>query len=287
MSAAPNFAFLGVASFLSTSVAVLAQDVSSIEGLYAHETCADYSEGGFWKIGSGYEFFVGDETSISLLEIHATKGMWLYVEDQRKNLYFLRKDEESGDIFYAFGKVSTVKTNPPPNNAATSDGTFDITRYVACDAMPIEIQVIFGETLAILDQIMPVIGNCSEHRAECASRLFGAFDIVEDGVLTRSELARGARAMSQYAILASDEPFSKEALVGTSAGAFAVAPIVSAGLLANFDYDASESLSLDEIIVSRLPYNLSFSGEFDDEYIREASEGLIEVARSLLVKVLR
>ena len=226
------------------------------QGLFVFGECDAVSTENLWVLTEYFELYV-DETTIILgpLLIQERTPDWIHIqtsEDQSFD-YFLMKNASSKQLTYAF---------PKSENQASHGGSMDLfsdqfERVVAneCDDMPLSMRAVYGETVAVMKSLDSVVPHCSEKGSSaCIPALFGAFDVHEDGALSRAELARGARFLLQFAAAQGNEVENIKSVLATSVGSLLAAPALAQVLLLNNDYDNSGSLTSDELLKERFGF---------------------------------
>lgn len=131
----------------------------------------------------------------------------------------------------------------------------DTLYFVKCKTIPNEYKLFLDPINKMLDE--NVINNCIEKGLEslmCVSNLFNYFDIYNDRELTVSELTQMAKVLINYFFL--DGNFNnmlenvkiEDKYLMMSGTSFAFAPSFAQLLLVNYDYNNSDTLSLDELL---------------------------------------
>jgi len=131
----------------------------------------------------------------------------------------------------------------------------DTLYFVKCKTIPNEYKLFLDPINKMLDE--NVINNCIEKGLEslmCVSNLFNYFDIYNDRELTVSELTQMAKVLINYFFL--DGNFNnmlenvkiEDKYLMMSGTSFAFAPSFARLLLVNYDYNNSDTLSLDELL---------------------------------------
>ncbi len=126
--------------------------------------------------------------------------------------------------------------------------------FVSCDHIPPTAALGFGEGLAAFAALGDISRQCEQDTGHgCILAAFSFVDVNGDGKLSPAELSRLFRiagffigyGMGERALLPVGELIVPIAIAGT------IAPMLSQGLLANFDYDNDGMLSIDELLQDR------------------------------------
>lgn len=149
-------------------------------------------------------------------------------------------------------------TVPGPGQAMEKEFWLDDGRldglFVSCPGIPPTAALGFGEGLAAFVALGDVVRQCElDPGRSCVLAAFDFVDINGDDRLSPAELSRLFRiagffigyGMKERALLPVGELIVPVAIAGT------IAPMVSQGLLANFDYDNDGMLSVEEVLQDR------------------------------------
>ena len=183
------------------------------------------------------------------------------------------------NYFYQIDKGQLVERYPPENwdgsdysflkNQQTQD-----TIYYKCESNDPLIESKYGELLSLLNS--SVVQSCrNPEQDKCLQDLFKFLDVNKDKRLHRAELNRGLRSLSLVSVLLgqnTNEDFDKATTFGVYFAIVPFLPLITNTLMANIDYDGSNSLSINEISQDR---NDLFSA------IQSAKDGVLEDIRSL------
>ena len=183
------------------------------------------------------------------------------------------------NYFYQIDKGQLVERYPPEGwdgsdysflkNQQTQD-----TIYYKCESNDPIIESKYGELLSLLDS--SVVQSCKNpEQDKCLQDLFKFLDVNKDKRLHRAELNRGLRSLSLVSVLLgqnSNDELDKNTTFGVYVAIVPFLPLITQTLMANIDYDGSNSLSIDEISQDR---NDLFSA------IVSAKDGVVEDIRSL------
>lgn len=153
---------------------------------------------------------------------------------------------------------------------------FDIDIGTRCAGLPLPEALFFGEILAVLSSFDNAIHQCAASPVACPRTLFDAVDVSSDGELSVAEMARVFRNAVAIAS-ALEENSATVSAVGASASAFVLAPLAASGMLHSFDYDASGTLSLAEVMRDRTP---SMMPDARDMQLGAWLDGLSDAAKA-------
>lgn len=224
------------------------------QGLFVSGECDAVSTEELWVLTENFELYV-DETIVILgpLLIQERTPDWVRIQASHDQSYeyFLTQDASSGQLVYAFPKSESQSSTAGSVDLLSDQ--FDRYVYNECDDMPLSLRAVYGETVAVMKSLDLAMPHCAERNSSaCVSALFGAFDVHEDGALSRAELARGARFLLQFAAAQGSEVASAKSVLATSVGSLLAAPALAQVLLLNNDYDGSGSLTSDELLGERV-----------------------------------
>jgi hypothetical protein len=188
-------------------------------------------------------------------------------------------DKSQFNYFYQIDKGQLVERYPPENwdmsdysflkNQQTQD-----TIYYKCESNDPLIESKYGELLSLLNS--SVVQSCrNPEQDKCLQDLFKFLDVNKDKRLHRAELNRGLRSLSLVSVLLgqnTSDDMDKATTFGVYFAIVPFLPLITNTLMANIDYDGSNSLSINEISQDR-----------DDLFsaIQSAKDGVIEDIRSL------
>ena len=182
-------------------------------------------------------------------------------------------------FFYQIDKGQLVERYPPDSwdgsdysflkNQQTQD-----TIYYKCESNDPLIESKYGELLSLLNS--SVVQSCrNPEEDKCLQDLFKFLDVNKDKRLHRAELNRGLRSLTLVSVLLgqnANDDLDKATTFGVYVAIVPFLPLITQTLMANIDYDGSNSLSINEISQDR---NDLFSA------ILSAKDGVIEDIRSL------
>ena len=183
------------------------------------------------------------------------------------------------NYFYQIDRGQLVERYPPEDwdgsdysflkNQQTQD-----TIYYKCESNDPLIESKYGELLSLLNS--SVVQSCrNPEQDKCLQDIFKFLDVNKDKRLHRAELNRGLRSLSLVSVLLgqnTNDDLDKTTTFGVYVAIVPFLPLITQTLMANIDYDGSNSLSIDEISQDR---NDLFSA------IVSAKDGVIEDIRSL------
>ena len=159
------------------------------------------------------------------------------------------------NYFYQIDRGQLVERYPPENwdgsdysflkNQQTQD-----TIYYKCESNDPLIESKYGELLSLLNS--SVVKSCrNPEQDKCLEDLFKFLDVNKDKRLHRAELNRGLRSLSLVSVLLgqnTNDDLDKTTTFGVYVAIVPFLPLITQTLMANIDYDGSNSLSIDEIL---------------------------------------
>lgn len=134
-----------------------------------------------------------------------------------------------------------------------------------CSNMPPAAYASFGEAIALLSALDDISEVCARDTARsCAQAAFSFADVSGDKRLSVAEISRVMRAVAtiisyEGSIQARTDSATSsfklpvQSLVGATIFVTLTGPLVTRGLLASYDFDADQLLSLEEIMQDREP----------------------------------
>lgn len=176
-----------------------------------------------------------------------------------------------GTIVFAPAKVvrdALVLERPEAGQIFLTTSFDELTR---CPAVPSVHRVLFGEAIALFESFDHIHDACENGSSlDCVQQAFSFADVNGDGRLTRAEIARVFRAAAFYigyetslatALRRRDAPASglarlevqQQDLVAAIAIGSIVAPFITSNLIASYDFDGTESITLEEMLQDRGP----------------------------------
>jgi len=167
--------------------------------------------------------------------------------------YFLKIEDDILLIRYAPDEY-----NPNDNSFLKDDfNDEDVHYFNKCKNFPKKYLNIVEPFYQILESNL--VSTCIKNSIEsikCISEVFEYFDVYDDGELTQAELTIVSRSILTYLILDGDINYGnigpiEDRYLALSGSSFVIAPILSQFFIANYDYNNSDSLSLNELLNSK------------------------------------
>jgi hypothetical protein len=182
--------------------------------------------------------------------------------------------ENPGQILGPMGRVNVLETTwidgsvflrgGPENRIAL---LADVDALVRCDALPANLQLFFGEALAVYRDLRVVADVCAAEERSCAASVFRTIDVSEDGRLSEAELVRLLRVgiLAARFLVDIDGPSASAtgganllesgAELGGGVGGGLLASLLAPTLLGNvflsYDFDGDGFLSPEELLQDR------------------------------------
>ena len=202
--------------------------------------------------------------------------------------------KEYPDEWYNFLKIenNNLVIRYEPENFDKNDFSFldqkddDTYYFVKCEIFPNKYQNYVAPFNNLLDEnVLSVCINNSLESIACINNLFNYFDIYPDGELSVAELTQMSKLLVNYLFLdghintiMEDTPIEDKYLLATGTS-FTFAPSFSQLLLVNYDYNNSDSLSLDELLNNKSDFvqNINFILKTNFSTLENAIELLEDV----------
>ena len=215
-------------------------------GVYAHPSCREAQD--IWVVGAGLNlsadkdyFFVEDWGPEGPVLDHGWRRIgWIFDDDA-----FVRVAPDDS-IEWASPTEGEDIADELPKTAESAGESWTISRYARCEAVPFPFSLLHGEAAAVLLALDGAVEPCDAGAPDCLGKIFSAFDRWPDGELRLAELSRAMRLALYLGVATGDSPRIEKLVAGTSA-AVIVAPLLAMTVIASYDYDGSDSLSLEEI----------------------------------------
>lgn len=261
------------------------------QGIYATPSCDD-PEYIYGTLGAAEVFIdrVDGGASLSIVTDVLSEGDWTVVVPDDPSSYWLLRLDPNGRLEVGYPLWPSDEElaanpdlgDPDPYDIDPSRIKVDSETPVPCDAFPPDVSAAHGEGYAFLSALDMIAWDCGA-RGDCLTRLFGHFDVSQDGQLNRAEIARAMRGLAYVSVYGSEYYYETQDFVGAFGLATLIGPGVSELLLRNFDYDGDEAVSLDEILLDRpglrdadFPLSMRMLSEDDElgDGLRDAIDNL-------------
>ena len=172
--------------------------------------------------------------------------------------------------YYYFLKTNTqnqLMELTPPDEWDGIDYSFlnsnDFSIYEKCDSIPGVYQIIYGEIVSLMNSKLIETCNVETNPQGCISETFNFLDVSNNKELSVAELTRAARILIYFTFI--DKRVGEDRDIGfatyTTTSLFF--PAISKILIGNYDYDNSNTLSLNEIYTDRVA-SLDYQNLFKD-----------------------
>ncbi len=172
--------------------------------------------------------------------------------------------------YYYFLKTNTqnqLMELTPPDEWDGIDYSFlnsnDFSIYEKCDSIPGVYQIIYGEIVSLMNSKLIETCNVETDPQECITETFNFLDVSNNKELSVAELTRAARILIYFTFI--DKRVGEDRDIGfatyTTTSLFF--PAISKILIGNYDYDNSNTLSLNEIYTDRVA-SLDYQNLFKD-----------------------
>tara|TARA_E500000178_G_scaffold150751_1_gene150511 strand:+ start:518 stop:1372 length:855 start_codon:yes stop_codon:yes gene_type:complete len=172
--------------------------------------------------------------------------------------------------YYYFLKTNTqnqLMELTPPDEWDGIDYSFlnsnDFSIYEKCDSIPGVYQIIYGEIVSLMNSKLIETCNVETNPQECITETFNFLDVSNNKELSVAELTRAARILIYFTFI--DKRVGEDRDIGfatyTTTSLFF--PAISKILIGNYDYDNSNTLSLNEIYTDRVA-SLDYQNLFKD-----------------------
>ena len=172
--------------------------------------------------------------------------------------------------YYYFLKTNTqnqLMELTPPDEWDGIDYSFlnsnDFSIYEKCNSIPGVYQIIYGEIVSLMNSKLIETCNVETNPQECITETFNFLDVSNNKELSVAELTRAARILIYFTFI--DKRVGEDRDIGfatyTTTSLFF--PAISKILIGNYDYDNSNTLSLNEIYTDRVA-SLDYQNLFKD-----------------------
>ena len=139
----------------------------------------------------------------------------------------------------------------------------DFSIYEKCDSIPGVYQIIYGEIVSLMNSKLIETCNVETNPQGCITETFNFLDVSNNKELSVAELTRAARILIYFTFI--DKRVGEDRDIGfatyTTTSLFF--PAISKILIGNYDYDNSNTLSLNEIYTDRVA-SLDYQNLFKD-----------------------
>ena len=218
------------------------------------------------------------EEGIQVHVIGSNSSLW--IDEDYVGLNISQTSDVNNWTAYKWGEIDGsyyyfLKTNTqnqlmeltPPDEWDGIDYSFlnsnDFSIYEKCDSIPGVYQIIYGEIVSLMNSKLIETCNVETNPQECITETFNFLDVSNNKELSVAELTRAARILIYFTFI--DKRVGEDRDIGfatyTTTSLFF--PAISKILIGNYDYDNSNTLSLNEIYTDRVA-SLDYQNLFKD-----------------------
>ncbi|MHC9236625.1 EF-hand domain-containing protein [Pseudooceanicola sp. 502str34] len=168
---------------------------------------------------------------------------WLQLSHPPDAREFIRLDAGKLISYYTSDDNATPSSAGAPS---TFEG-LDPLSYTGCDTAPMQLALPFAELITFHES--SVLNDCLAGGETCIMSLFSFLDVAADGELRPAELARGMRIglLSGLGERIATNGMDEQSY-GMTLAVLPTLPLVGFSLAAQFDYDGSGGVSLQELM---------------------------------------
>ena len=177
--------------------------------------------------------------------------------------------ELDGSYYYFLNKNSQnqLMELTPPDEWDGIDYTFlnsnEFSVYEECNSIPSIYQIIYGEIISLMNSNL--IETCTDdsNPQNCINETFNFLDVSANGELSVAELTRAARILIYFTFIDKRVDEDRDIGFATYTTTSFFFPALSKILIGNYDYDNSNTISLNEIYTDRIG-TLDYQNLFKD-----------------------
>ncbi len=177
--------------------------------------------------------------------------------------------ELDGSYYYFLNKNSQnqLMELTPPDDWDGIDYSFlnsnEFSIYEECNSIPSMYQIIYGEIVSLMNSNL--IETCTDdsNPQNCINETFNFLDVSSNGELSVAELTRAARILIYFTFIDKRVDEDREIGFATYTTTSLFFPALSKILIGNYDYDNSNTISLNEIYTDRID-TLNYQNLFKD-----------------------
>ena len=208
------------------------------------------------------------------------KNSSLWIDEEYVGLNMSKTSDVEGWTAYKWGEMDgsyyyflNINTKnqlielTPPDEWDGIDYSFlnsnEFSVYEKCNSIPSMYQMIYGEIISLMNS--KLIKTCTDdsNPQNCINETFNFLDVSGNSELSVAELTRAARILVYFTFI--DKRIDEDREIGfvtyTTTSLFF--PAISKILIGNYDYDNSNTLSLNEIYTDRVD-TLDYQNLFKD-----------------------
>ena len=177
--------------------------------------------------------------------------------------------ELDGSYYYFLNKNSQnqLMELTPPDDWDGIDYSFlnsnEFSVYEECVSIPSMYQIIYGEIVSLMNSNL--IETCTDdsNPQNCINETFNFLDVSSNGELSVAELTRAARILIYFTFIDKRVDEDRDIGFATYTTTSLFFPAISKILIGNYDYDNSNTISLNEIYTDRID-TLDYQNLFKD-----------------------
>ena len=177
--------------------------------------------------------------------------------------------ELDGSYYYFLNKNSQnqLMELTPPDEWDGIDYSFlnsnEFSIYEECDSIPSMYQIIYGEIVSLMNSNLIQACTDDSNPQNCINETFNFLDVSANGELSVAELTRAARILVYFTFIDKRVDEDRDIGFATYTTTSLFFPALSKILIGNYDYDNSNTISLNEIYTDRID-TLDYQNLFKD-----------------------
>jgi hypothetical protein len=177
--------------------------------------------------------------------------------------------EIDGSYYYFLNKNSQnqIMELTPPDEWDGIDYSFlnsnEFSIYEECDSIPSMYQIIYGEIVSLMNSNLIQACTDDSNPQNCINETFNFLDVSSNGELSVAELTRAARILVYFTFIDKRVDEDRDIGFATYTTTSLFFPALSKILIGNYDYDNSNTISLNEIYTDRID-TLDYQNLFKD-----------------------
>jgi len=177
--------------------------------------------------------------------------------------------EIDGSYYYFLNKNSQnqIMELTPPDEWDGIDYSFlnsnEFSIYEECDSIPSMYQIIYGEIVSLMNSNLIQACTDDSNPQNCINETFNFLDVSANGELSVAELTRAARILVYFTFIDKRVDEDRDIGFATYTTTSIFFPALSKILIGNYDYDNSNTISLNEIYTDRID-TLDYQNLFKD-----------------------
>tara|TARA_B100001939_G_scaffold341726_2_gene351757 strand:- start:1603 stop:2451 length:849 start_codon:yes stop_codon:yes gene_type:complete len=193
------------------------------------------------------EIWLYDDYSSIELSVSKTANIndWISYKNKENDTYPIN--------FLKFQNGKLIQKIPPENwngieYAFLEDTTYKAYNLNKCNKINTELNLLFEPIISFTNSNIPKLCLSNDSKSdECFQNLIQYLDITNDYNLSSAELTRGIKTLVLFFYLSSSDDINKDTVIGSKLLSFALTPTLSELFILNYDFDNSDSLSINEL----------------------------------------